>query len=151
MTGIDLDAASIEQAVAGSPADIDYLHADFLTYPFSPASFDVVVSVATLHHMDAVVGLSRMRELLRPGGVLAVVGLARSRMPADLPVELAAIVVNQWHLLTKRHWQHPSPLVWPPPESYPGMRRLARSTLPDMRYRRHLLWRYSLVWRKPHR
>jgi hypothetical protein len=25
----------------------------------------------------------------------------------------------------------------------------ARSLLPGVRYRRHLLWRYSLLWRKP--
>jgi hypothetical protein len=25
----------------------------------------------------------------------------------------------------------------------------ARDVLPGVRYRRHLLWRYSLLWRKP--
>jgi hypothetical protein len=29
------------------------------------------------------------------------------------------------------------------------MRRLTRDLLPGARYRRHLLWRYSVVWRKP--
>jgi hypothetical protein len=28
-------------------------------------------------------------------------------------------------------------------------RRLARGVLPGVRYRRRLLWRYSLVWTKP--
>ena len=29
------------------------------------------------------------------------------------------------------------------------VRTAARGLLPGVRYRRHLLWRYSLLWRKP--
>jgi hypothetical protein len=29
------------------------------------------------------------------------------------------------------------------------MRRLTRDLLPGARYRRRLLWRYSIVWHKP--
>jgi hypothetical protein len=29
------------------------------------------------------------------------------------------------------------------------VRAVAWDVLPGVRYRRHLLWRYSLVWRKP--
>jgi hypothetical protein len=39
--------------------------------------------------------------------------------------------------------------VWPPPDSFGQTRRLARRVLPGVRYRRLLLWRYSLVWTKP--
>jgi hypothetical protein len=31
----------------------------------------------------------------------------------------------------------------------PGCGAAARSLLPGVRYRRHLPWRYSLLWRKP--
>jgi hypothetical protein len=51
--------------------------------------------------------------------------------------------------LTRKQWQQPAPTQWPPPHSYAGMRLLARRALPGVRYRRHLLWRYSLVWSKP--
>ncbi|MEV7803208.1 class I SAM-dependent methyltransferase [Microbispora sp. NPDC088329] len=148
VTGIDLHAPSVEQA-RGYGDDVDYVLGDFLTHPFEPASFDVVASVATLHHMDAATGLARMRDLLRPGGVLAVVGLARSTIPRDLPRELAGVVAFAVHRAVKGHWEHPSPIVWPPPVTYPQMRALAAEILPGSRYRRHLLWRYSVVWRKP--
>lgn len=46
-------------------------------------------------------------------------------------------------------WEHPSPKVWPPPVTYPQMRALAAEILPGSQYRRHLLWRYSITWRKP--
>ncbi|MEV4091354.1 class I SAM-dependent methyltransferase [Streptosporangium saharense] len=148
VTGIDLDATSVGQA-RDHPDDVDYVLGDFLTHPFEPASFDVIASVATLHHMDAVSGLTRMRDLLRPGGVLALVGLARDSMPGDLPRALAAVVVSAFHKSTKGHWQHPSPIVWPPPVTYPQMRALTAEILPGSVYRRHLLLRYSVVWRKP--
>ncbi|MFI6292403.1 class I SAM-dependent methyltransferase [Nonomuraea sp. NPDC050790] len=148
VTGIDLHEPSIGQARA-YPGDIDYIVGDFLTHPFEPGSFDVVASVATLHHMDAADGLARMSELLRPGGVLAVVGLARSELPGDLPRDLAGIVVGQVHRAFKGLWKQTSPTVWPPPVTYRQMRALSAEMLPGSQYRRHLLLRYSVIWRKP--
>lgn len=124
---------------------------DFLSHPFEPGSFDVVTSVAALHHMDASAALQLMRDLLRPGGVLAVLGLARADLPADIPVLLAGVVATRFHHLTKTVWSSPSPTVWPPPDTYSGMRCLAERVLPGVRYRRHLLWRYTLTWTKPRR
>lgn len=152
VTGIDLDPASIDAARAhDGDTGVDYVLGDVLTHPFEPASFDAVVSVAALHHMDAATALGRLRDLLRPGGTLAVVGCARSTWPADVPFEAAGVVANFVHRRTKNYWEHPSPTVWPPPETYAGMRHLAAQLLPGARYRRHLLWRYSLVWTKPRR
>ena len=152
VVAIDLDRASIDLAEAQSPGtDIDYRHGDFVTHPFPRESFDMIVSIATVHHMAAHTALARMKDLLRPGGTLAIVGLARGRPPADLPMELAGVVANWVHRLTKTEWDHPSPTVWPPPETYTAMRRLAVRLLPGARYRRHLLWRYSIIWTKPPR
>ncbi len=130
-------------------AEIDYLLGDFRTFPFARESFDFVVCVAALHHMDEAAALDRMAGLLRPGGTLAVLGLARSRWPADLPRDAAAVIVNRAHLLAKGHWESMAPTVSPPRHTYAEIRPLAERTLPDAHFRRHLLWRYSLVWRKP--
>lgn len=148
VVGIDIDPASINLAREKDDR-ISYLLADLLTHPFEPASFDLVASVATLHHLDAATGLRQMRDLVRPGGTLVVVGCARSTMPADLPAEVGALVTHRLHRRSKAYWEHPSPTVWPPPETYAGMRRLARRELPGVRYRRHLLWRFSLTWTRP--
>jgi SAM-dependent methyltransferase len=61
---------------------VRYVAGDVLTAPFRPASFGLVASVAALHHMPAVRALQSMAALLRPGGTLVVVGLARSELPA---------------------------------------------------------------------
>jgi len=52
-------------------------------------------------------------------------------------------VVNLAYKARKSYWDHSAPTVWPPPASYADMRRIAAQELPGVRYRRHLLWRYS--------
>lgn len=151
VVGIDLDPPSIERARTQGGEGIEYVLGDFLDHPFEPASFDLVASVAALHHVDAEAGLARMVELVRPGGVLVVVGLARSRRPGDYAFDVAGAVATRLHehVLRKRYWEHSAPQVWPPPVSYSELHRAAARLLPGVRYRRHVLWRYSLVWRRP--
>ena len=149
VVGIDQDTASIELARRQGPdGQVEFVCGDFLTHPFPLASFGLIACVAALHHMDAAAALARMGQLLVPGGILVIVGLARSR-PPDLPWEAAAVIANLGHRATKGYWQHPSPIVWPPPHTYRQIRALAGEALPGVRFRRHLLWRYSLVWAKP--
>lgn len=149
VVGIDVDRASIELANTRPVAGVTYVEGDVLDHRFETASFDVVTSVAALHHMGTEVGLRRMAELVRPGGVLAVVGIPRPRFPLDLPFQLASAVGTRWHLLRHTYWEHSAPLVWPPPETHGETVRIAQRLLPGVRGRRHLLGRFSLVWTKP--
>ena len=149
VVGIDSDHASIAAAQAHAGAsDIQYIEGDALAYEFEPRSFDLITAVASLHHMAAESALVHLRSLLRPGGVLAAIGLARSS-PIDWPLDGAAIVPNRLRRLRAPYWQHPSPVLWPPPESYASMRRIAAHVLPGARFQRRLYWRYTLVWVKP--
>ena len=159
VTGLDRDEPCIRVA-RGHPgaAGIGYLVGDVARAPLQPESFDLVTSVAMVHHMDAGLALRQMAGLLRPGGVLAVVGLARdSRRPISAgpcPPSPAPSCTG-WPTSAERRtggrWPaaHQPPLVWPPPLSYRQLRRLAERLLPGARYRRHLYGRYSLVWTKP--
>lgn len=149
VTGIDLDGPSIALARAADGDGVEYVEGDFLTHPFPPGSFDVVASIAVLHHVDTAAGLERMRELLRPGGVLVVVGLPRTRLPHDIPYELAGAVAHRWYRVRRGYWQHSAPTAWPPPDTFAQVRRTAERVLPGVRARRHVLWRYSLLWTKP--
>jgi len=150
VTAIDVDASTIALAQQdGHAHNIDYLLADFLTYPFEPASFDAIVSVAAVHHMGTAAALERMRALVRPAGTIAIVGLGRSGTATDLAYDIAGAVVTRVHQLTKPYWESSAPTIWPPAETFSEVRRAARRILPGARYRRHALWRYSLVWSKP--
>ncbi len=147
--GIDSDHTSIATAQAHPAAsDIQYIEGDALAYQFEPSSFHLITAVASLHHMDAEPALARIRSLLRTGGLLAVIGVARSS-PSDWLVDVAAIVPNRLRRLRAEYWQHASPVVWPPPESYASMRRIAARVLPGARFQRRLYWRYTLLWVKP--
>jgi SAM-dependent methyltransferase len=147
VVAIDRDVPVIGRA-RRHDGGVAYVVGDFLAPGFRPGSFDVIVSVAALHHMDPAAALRRMRELLRPGGILAVVGLARSRV-RDLPADAAATVAYRVLLVGKSLQKVNAPTIWPPPQTYAQMRRIAAQVLPGVRYRRHLLWRYSLIWAKP--
>jgi SAM-dependent methyltransferase len=160
VTGVDRDERSIQLARAHpGAAGIRYLQADFLTATFEPASLDLVTSIASLHHMDVRAALRRMSGLLRPGGVLAVVGLARASWPAELAAVIPAAAGTQLHraasaIRRRRAGARPGPayqppVIWPPPLTYRDMRRLGTGMLPGAHYRHRLYWRYSLVWTKP--
>lgn len=151
VVGIDPDAPSIERARADTEASdrTEFICADVFTHRFEPASFDVVASIAMLHHVDAEAGLRRMRELVRPGGVLAIVGFAMPSGPMDLALIAAGFVRTKARALRGRYWEHDAPVCWPPPMSMDEMRALVERELPGARFRRHMAHRYSVVWRAP--
>ena len=70
VTGLDPDAASVQRAASDDRASDKTLFVvgDLFTVALEPASFDVVASVAMLHHVDAEAGIRRMRDLLNRGG-----------------------------------------------------------------------------------
>jgi len=148
--GLDPDEETVANARSHGPTGgAEYIVGDFLTYPFQPASFDLITSVAALHHMDEEAALRRMAELLRPRGTLGVVGLGRSRLPADIVWELAGAVATRAHKLTKSYWETPAPKVWPPPHSYDELRRMSGLVLPGRQFKRRAVWRYVITWTKP--
>jgi len=146
--GVDPDAPSIERASTDADASgrTVFLCADVFTHRFEPASFDVVASNAMLHHVDAERGLRRMRELVRPGGVLAIVGFATPSGPIDLALIAAGFVYETFQRLRGRYWEHDAPKQWPPPLSINEMRALVERELPGARFRRAMAHRYSVVW-----
>ena len=150
VVGLDLHEPSLAMALEDAPDDGPrYALGDVLAAPFPPGSFDLVASVATLHHLDARAGLEAMADLLRPGGTLAIVGLARGRLPHDIPREVVAGVATRAIRLRRGYDEITAPMCWPPPEDYAGMRAIAADVLPGSCFRRHLLWRYSITWTKP--
>jgi len=149
VTAMDVDQPTLERARAHGGDGIAYVLADFMSHDFGAARFDAVLSVAALHHLDAEAALVRMRDLLRPGGLLGIVGLARSRRAQDLVLDIAAVVPNRWLMARRNYAEVTAPTMWPPPLSYAQIRDLAGGVLPGAQFRRRLFWRYTLTWVKP--
>ena len=151
VTGIDRDPRMIATAQAQrARARITFIEADFLDYPFPQESFDFVCANTSLHHMDFTAALTTMAPVLRPGGRLAVIGLAADKSLADLLAAAPAVPVDLFYRAIYRRGESGAPIVDPEMSSH-QVRAEATRLLPGVRYRRHLLWRYSLLWRKPPR
>jgi ubiquinone/menaquinone biosynthesis C-methylase UbiE len=149
VVGLDPDAAVLESA-RREDAGVTWVQGDLMTHPFPPATFDLVASIATLHHLpDLDAALARMAELTAPGGVVAVVGVGRSSGPVDLAHDLVGAV--QHRVLSRRHgwWEHSAPVVWPPPFTHAEAHRAAERVLPGATWRRLPLWRHLILWTKP--
>ena len=79
------------------------MRGDCIDCPFPPASFDLITSSATLNHMPADSARTRMRELLKPGGALAIIGLARNGI-IGLPFGLPRAIATRLHTHRKGYW-----------------------------------------------
>jgi 2-polyprenyl-3-methyl-5-hydroxy-6-metoxy-1,4-benzoquinol methylase len=151
VVGIDRDAEQIELAKASTTTvQLEFVQGDVMNYPFAE-TFDAVLSVATLHHLPTEAALRRLADLVSPGGVVAIVGLARSTSLVDFAHDGVGTVLTQVLKRSggRRFYEHSAPIVWPPDDSHATVRRIAAAVLPGAVYRRHPLWRYTLVWRKP--
>jgi ubiquinone/menaquinone biosynthesis C-methylase UbiE len=147
VTGIDRDERMIGLARSRVP-DATFLAGDFMAFPFREESFGFACANTALHHMDFAAALAKMARILRPGGRLAVVGLADHGSPADWIMDAASTPVNYYYKLTRREGTSGAP-VMDPDMTWAQVRATAERVLPGVRYRRHLLWRYSLRWAKP--
>ena len=150
VTGIDRDERIIglaRERGSGVPA-VGFVHGDFLTHPLPDGSFDFACANTALHHMDFGEALVKMTRILRPGGRLAVVGLANNGSAADWVIGAAGLPADHYYKRTKGEG-HPGAPIMEPDMTWAQVRKTAARLLPGARYRRHLLWRYSLVWTKP--
>jgi hypothetical protein len=87
-----------------------------------------------------------MRALTAPGGVIGVVGLARSASWQDWAHDGMGFVETRVHRLRTPHTMVTAP-VCDPAETYDEVRAAVEQVLPGARFRRHRLFRYSVVWR----
>lgn len=122
-----------------------------MAHEFRPESFDLVVSVAMLHHVDTGAALRRFRQLVKPGGRVGVIGICQSRFPRDLPRDLAGAVATRvhQHVFEQRVvgalFAH---CVAATPHRRAGTGDRGSRTS-GSHFRRHLLWRYTLTWTRP--
>ena len=152
VTAIDRDAEMIalarSRAQATGPGRVTVVEADYLAYPVADASFDFACANTSLHHMDFATALAAMARALRPGGRLAVVGLAAHGSFGDYLADVPGIPLGLAYRAV-RGKSDPGAPIMDPEMTWAEVRAVARRLLPGVRYRRHLLFRYSLLWRKP--
>jgi ubiquinone/menaquinone biosynthesis C-methylase UbiE len=151
---VDADREVIAEAARlHSSPRIRFRAGDFLELALPSDAYDVVTSIAALHHMDFDRALGEMKRVLRPGGRLAILGLFREASLVDYAVAALAVPGNllRTHVVGRARGSATAMIapIRPPTMTLSEIRRSASAVLPDVRIDRRLYWRYSLLWRKP--
>ena len=137
-------------------ANIDFQRADACVWEFPPESFDCIISIATLHHLPLEEMLAKMKRALKVNGVLLVLDLYQESLSGAF-TSLAAIPLNLLlRYLKTGHFQDPPEVraAWAEHgrhDSYltlSQLRHRCQVLLPGVKIRKHLFWRYSLIWKK---
>lgn len=159
--GVDLSPGMLHvaRASAGDLPNLRFEERDVTAWELPRAHFDCIASIATLHHLPMAPTLMRLREALAPGGMLLVLDLVRDATPLDFARSLLAIPANLLLHLAKTGALRDPPalraawLAHGRTDHYLSIAEVRRACadagLHGARVRRHLLWRYSLVWRRP--
>lgn len=156
---LDLSPEMIKLAKQRSAqySNIEYQVADVMTWDFPERQFDCIVSIATLHHLPLEIVLQKMKSALKTNGVLIVLDLYEAEGVRDLLMNLLAVPVHtilklkntgriQESREVREAWEeHGAHDTYLPIYE---VRRLCRDLLPGAIIKKHLLWRYSIVWKK---
>lgn len=159
VVALDLSPRMIETAKARSQdhPNIAFQVADAASWPFPAEAFDCVACIATLHHLPNEETLLKMSGALRVGGTLGILDLfkgagmvdvlqAMVAMPASVALSLAKNRRVRDSRPVREAWAaHGRNDVYP---SLADVRHICKRVLPGARVRRHLFWRYSIIWTK---
>jgi SAM-dependent methyltransferase len=127
--------------------NVRFIETDFMTWA-SDETYDIVSMIAVLHHLPFEEALKKAAALVRPGGVLVILGLHRAASPIHRLVGGAiGFSVRRFYLLVREESPVGAP-IREPSMTLPEIRRATTVILPGARIRWHVLWRYSIVWRK---
>lgn len=151
VTGIDPDEGCIRASEARHCDNAAFLCGDFLAHSFE-CTFDAVVFVASLHHMEMQTAIRKAKSLLNPGGKLLVVGLAKPSNAGDyllegLRVLPCALISRLKHMKTSEDRQIPVSYAFP---AMGEVRAMAKALLPGASLRNGLYYRYLIKWEAPH-
>ena len=146
---LDGDADVIRQAreLSRHARNVRFMEADFMTWS-TDDTYDVVSMIAVLHHLPFEQALAKAARLLRPGGVLLVLGLQRAESPLHFVVGGALGQSVSLYYRMVRDTSAVGAPIKEPTMTLGEIRHIAGALLPGAVIRRHVLWRYSLVWRK---
>lgn len=158
VTGIDLSSKMIGKAKKNiSVANISFINADITDCDYKKDSFDCIVSIATMHHLPYKAVLENAKGWLKSSGTILILDLYQSNTPVDYLYSLIASPFNVliWLIKNKRIRQTPEETeYWKEHSKHDKfmtikeIKSIAIKILPGAKVKRHLFWRYSLVWHK---
>lgn len=160
VVALDLSAEMIRVARSRSTQfdNLEFQLADAMTWNFPQSHFDFICSIATLHHLEQRELFVKMRDALKPHGVLVVLDLVESNGLIERMQDVIGLGVSGALRLMHNGRLNPPAEVRKAWEQHgkhdhyatiAQMRALADEILPGSTVKRRLLWRYTLVYQKP--
>ena len=151
VVGIDADEECVKRALSESDSkNTQFICSPFETYNFEK-KFDAVTFVASIHHMDMTAALNKAKSILKPDGMILIVGLAKPSNFSDWMVETFRVI--PCGILSKiRHMQSSEEKNIPTSYHFPEMneiRTTVNTLLPASKIRYGLFYRYLLYRKKP--
>lgn len=147
----------IAEECSGQYRNIGFQVADAMAWEFPTKQFDCVASIATLHRLPLEETLLRMKGALKINGTLIILDLFQAEGPSDVltcALAMPANIILKWIKTGRLRESREVRQAWAEhgrSDSYPTLsqiRQVCASVLPGARVRKHLLWRYSIIWRK---
>lgn len=153
VVGIDPHGPCIKAAkrrFAGSE-NVSLIEMAFETYTGPPNAFDLIIFVASLHHMDQARAMEKAKNLLAPGGLLLIVGCVYPQGLADWCMEILRVTpakIGSYMHGEKSGGNIGAPVATP---TLPlkKIRDICRHHFPGATIRLGLYYRYLLQWSKP--
>ena len=155
--GIDFSPKMIESAKSRTrqAANVSYRCLDFLDASYEKNSFDCVTSIAALHHLPLPLTLEKVINILKPGGSLLVLDLYKEETMADYLASTMGSIANRFmNAVRGAHFGDAAKRAWAAHgrlDKYSTIREVrdtCENVLPGANIRRHIYFRYSLVWVK---
>ena len=157
--GIDVAPKMIEMAKErNASSSIEYLLSDADTFlEKNENTFDTIVSIAAFHHMDYHKMLVQCKKALKPGGFLVIQDLYKENTLTFMLLSLIGTIVNPFFMLVKNGhlWvSKEERSVWAmhsDDDIYNTIKEIssmANKVLGEFDLKRHLFWRYTLIYHK---
>jgi 2-polyprenyl-3-methyl-5-hydroxy-6-metoxy-1,4-benzoquinol methylase len=158
VTGIDVSANMIAEARKRNHGEnIEYLKISAEEYlEKTEKRFDVIISVAALHHMREETILGSMKNKLTKNGRILILDLVKPKTPAEWIAGAAAALANPVAMLAMRgrlKVTKEEKQAWADHFHYDEylttgeVKAIVRRTLGKGKVKRHLFWRYSIVYK----
>jgi Methylase involved in ubiquinone/menaquinone biosynthesis len=137
--------------------NIHFEIADVITREFADEAFDCIVSIATLHHLPTEIMMRKIKRMLKVGGTFIALDLFRAEDLSDIAANAMAFPANiVLRLIKTGRLRQPYEIrqAWiehGKTDSYLTMtevREISANIFPGAEVKKHLFWRYSIIWNR---
>lgn len=151
--GIDTHEPSIKKAIdrINNIQNVSIIKTGFEEYNEKENSFDAIIFVASIHHMNLNSSIKKSVKLLKPGGVLLIVGLAQPKRFIDYFIEYARFIPCKIGDMFHEVRGDVGAPIKDSEQTMEDIINITKKELPMAKIKYALYYRYLLKWIKPNK